>query len=131
MRLGLIVQTVAITAVTLLAYFLGLQLYPSQPEIAMTMAFVTLSFSELLRAFTARSERYPIFKIGVFSNKFMNIAVLTSLALLLAVVYVPFLQPIFKTVPLGWEQWRIILPLLFVPAIAAELTKLVRSWMKR
>jgi Ca2+-transporting ATPase len=131
MRVGLVVQTVAITTITLLAYFLGLQLYPGQPEIATTMAFVTLSFSELLRAFTARSERYPILKIGVFSNKFMNLAVLTSLLLLLAVVYIPFLQPIFKTAPLEWEQWRYILPLLFVPAVAAELTKLVRSWLRK
>ena len=131
MRVGLVVQTIAKTSITLFAYFLGLQLYPTQPEIAMTMAFVTLSFSELLRAFTARSERYPIFKIGVFSNRYMNLAVLTSLFLLLAVVYIPFLQPIFKTVSLTWEQWRYILPLLFVPAIADELTKLVQSWVKR
>jgi Ca2+-transporting ATPase len=87
------------------------------------MAFVTLSFSELLRAFTARSERLPIFKIGVFSNKYMNYAVLSSLVLLLIVVYVPFLQPIFETHPLAWAQWRYILPLLFVPAVAAEVFK--------
>jgi Ca2+-transporting ATPase len=131
MRVGLLVQTIVKTTITLFAYFVGLQLYPTQPETAMTMAFVTLSFSELLRAFTVRSERYSIFKIGVFSNRYMNLAVLTSLFLLLAVVYIPFLQPIFKTVSLTWDQWRIILPLLFVPAIADELTKLVRSWVKR
>ena len=131
MRVGLLVQTIVKTAITLFAYFLGLQLYPTQPEIAMTMAFVTLSFSELLRAFTVRSERYSIIKIGVFSNRYMNLAVLTSLFLLLAVVYIPFLQPIFKTVSLTWDQWRIILPLLFVPAVADELTKLVRSWVRR
>ena len=46
-----------------------------------------------------------------------------SAVLLLAVLYVPFLQPVFSTVPLTWDQWQYILPLLFVPAIAAELTK--------
>ena len=131
MRLGLAVQTIAITGVTLGAYFLGLELFPGEPLVATTMAFVTLSFSELLRAFTARSERYPIFKIGIFNNRVMNIAVLTSLTLLLAVVYIPFLQPIFKTYPLGLEQWRYVLPLLFIPAIAAELTKLVMGWLRR
>jgi Ca2+-transporting ATPase len=89
------------------------------------MAFVTLSFSELLRAFTARSERYPLFKIGIFTNKYMNMAFITSLVLLLVVVYIPFLQPIFNTTALSWEQWRMILPLLIIPSLAAELGKLI------
>ena len=73
---------------------------------AATMAFVTLSFSELVRAYTARSERFPLLKIGVFSNKNMNWAVLVSLALLLAAVYIPFLNTIFDTVPLTLELFR-------------------------
>jgi Ca2+-transporting ATPase len=122
MLTGIGVQTVAITAVTLSAYWIGLKYFPT---LATTMAFVTLSFSELLRAFTARSERVSIFKIGLFSNKVMNLAILSSLVLLLAVVYIPFLQRIFDTASLGWTQWEIILPLLIVPSIAAELTKFV------
>ncbi|MBN2044262.1 MAG: cation-translocating P-type ATPase [Anaerolineales bacterium] len=127
MRTGIAVQTFAITAVTLGAYLLGHWKWPATDGgysgVAATMAFITLSFSELLRAFTARSERYPLFKIGVFKNKSMNWAVVLSSVLLLAVLYIPFLQPIFSTVPLGWEQWQYLLPMLFVPAIAAEITK--------
>ncbi len=122
MLTGISIQTVAITAVTLGAYRIGLTHYP---EMASTMAFVTLSFSELVRAFTARSERVPILKIGLFKNKVMNWAIISSLVLLLGVVYVPFLQGIFDTVPLGWTQWEIILPLLLGPSIAAELTKII------
>jgi len=120
MRFGVVVQTLAITTVTLIAFAIGLQhdiLY------AETMAFVTLSASELVRAYTARSERYPLLRIGVFTNKWMNIAVLVSLALLLAVVYVPFLNGVFDTVPLGWTEWRLVMPLLLIPAIAAEAVK--------
>jgi Ca2+-transporting ATPase len=131
MQVGIVVQTLAITTVTLFAYFTGLRLYPGQPEFAETMAFVTLSFSELLRAYTARSEHYPVIKIGVFSNRWMNYAVLSSLALLLAVIYVPFLNPIFNTTPLGWNQWQLMLPLLFVPSLAAEFTKYIASWIER
>jgi Ca2+-transporting ATPase len=87
------------------------------------MAFVTLSFSELLRAFTARSERYPLLKIGLFTNKWMVYAVGTSLVLLLGVIYLPFMQPIFETVPLEMVHWEIVLPLLIVPSLAAEATK--------
>lgn len=123
MTAGIGVQTIAITFVTLTAYLIGLQLFSENPLIPGTMAFVTISFSELLRAFTARSERYPLIKIGPFSNRLMNYAVLTSLALLLIVVYVPFLQPVFNTTALGWAQWQYILPLIFIPSLAAEISK--------
>jgi hypothetical protein len=53
----------------------------------------------------------------------MLYAIGSSLALLLAVLYIPFLQTAFNTVPLGFEQWAVTLPLILVPAIAAELTK--------
>jgi Ca2+-transporting ATPase len=53
----------------------------------------------------------------------MNWAVLSSLILLLAVVYLPFLNNVFDTVPLGVAQWQFVAPFLLVPAIAAELTK--------
>lgn len=125
MRLGMGIQTLAITTVTLTAYLVGLRLHPESPELAETMAFVTLSFSELLRAYTARSERYPLLKVGVFTNRSMNLAVISSLTLLLAVVYIPFLNPVFDTVPLSWTQWEVIFPLLIVPAIVAEFTKWV------
>jgi len=123
MQLGILVQTIAITAVTLGAYAIGLFTEPEHVEFARTMAFVTLSISELFRAYTARSEYYPLLKIGVFKNKLMNWAVLGSLVLIFVVVYVPFFQPIFNTAPLGIAQWLEILPLVLVPSVAAELTK--------
>jgi Ca2+-transporting ATPase len=125
MQVGIVIQTVAITTVTLLAYYIGRFTNPQHIEFAETMAFVTLSCSELLRAYTARSEYYPLLKIGMFGNKFMNFAVLSSLVLILLVVYVPFLQTIFNTQSLGWVQWSELLPLLIVPSLAAELTKLL------
>jgi Ca2+-transporting ATPase len=123
MRLHVGIQTVAKAAATLTAYAVGLHLHPEQPEFAETMAFATLALSELLRAYTSRSERYSVFKIGVFSNRMMNYAVLLSLALTLPLIYVPALQPLFDTVALGWEQWALILPLVAVPAVVHELTK--------
>jgi Ca2+-transporting ATPase len=127
MRVGIVVQTIAITAVTLAAYFIGLWANPQNIEFAETMTFATLSISELFRAYTARSEFYPLIKIGIFKNKWMNFAVLSSLVMILLVIYVPFLNPIFKTEPLGWAQWVGIIPLLLVPSIAAEVTKAIQS----
>ena len=123
MQIGIVIQTIAITSVTLAAYLLGLKLHPSQPEYAEAMAFATLTLSELGRALTARSEYYPIWKIGIFSNRYMNLAILSSIALILGVIYIPFFNPIFNTVPLGWRQWEILLPLLLIPSVVAELVK--------
>lgn len=122
-----VTQTIAKTTVTLLAFWLGLN-FAGRPflqniELAETMAFATLATSELLRAFTARSERFPVLKMGIFSNKWMNYAVLASFILVMVVIYVPFLNPVFETVPLAWDQWKILLPLLVVPAVVDELVK--------
>lgn len=129
MRIEIAVQTIAIAASTLAAYGLGLVMHPEPGAVfnttAATMAFVTLSFSELFRAYTARSERYPLLRIGPFSNRNMNLAVLASAILLLAAIYVPFLNNVFDTIPLQWEHWQYVLPLLFVPSITAEITKAI------
>jgi P-type Ca2+ transporter type 2C len=122
MQVGIVVQTIAITSVTMAAYFIGLS-DPDHHLYAQTMAFVTLSASELFRAYTARSEYYPLLKIGILKNKWMNYAVLASLGLILLVLYVPFLQGPFQTEPLGWLQWVEIIPLLLFPSVAAEVTK--------
>jgi len=127
MQVGILVQSIIITAAVLIAFVAGLKWFGSTGEgllIAQTMAFGTLSISELIRAYTSRSERYSLLQIGIFSNKWMQYAVLSSLAILLAIIYVPVLQPIFNTITLGWREWSLMLPLLFAPAIAAEITKI-------
>ena len=120
MRIGLVVQTIAISSVVLVAFMIGLR---HDVAYAHTMAFATLSLSELIRAFTSRSERYGLFKIGVFSNKWMNIAVAASAALVLMVIYIPFFNPIFQTEALTLAEWELVLPLLLIPSVAAEITK--------
>ena len=131
MQVGILTQTIAITSVSLTAYFIGLKWFPSQSNLmAETMAFVTLSASELFRAFTSRSERYPILKIGLFGNRNMNLAFLSSMALLMGVVYIPGLNRVFNTMELGWQQWEIILPLLLTPSVVAEVVKMFTSRKK-
>ena len=88
------------------------------------MAFVTLSMCELFRAFTVRSDRLSVFKIGLFSNRFMVGAVLFSVAFLIITVVVPFLNPIFNTRPLSFTEWSVVMGLALIPAITEEITKL-------
>jgi len=131
MRRGIGVQTVAITAATLGAFLLGKRWFPGNLAAAQTMAFATLSTSELLRAYTARSERYSVFRIGVWSNKYMQMSVAASMALLLAVIYIPFLDPIFNTTFIGLREWLAMAPLMLLPASAAEISKLLGQRSQR
>jgi len=125
MRWGILIQSIAITLAVLGAFIYGLERFPDHLEAAQTFAFVTLTTSELLRAFTSRSEYHSLFSIGLFSNRWMILAAGSSFVLLLAVLYAPFLQPFFSTVPLGLREWLVIVPLILIPALAAELTKFV------
>jgi Ca2+-transporting ATPase len=118
-----VVQSVAITSTALGAFLLGLRLYPDSLVTAQTMAFVTLVSSELWRAYTSRSEHYPLLRLGLLSNRYMVWATLSSFLLMLAVVYWPVVQPIFYTVPLLVRDWLLIVPLTLIPSIAAELAK--------
>jgi Ca2+-transporting ATPase len=128
MAIGIGVIALVDALAILTVFYLALQRYPTSLEAAQTIAFVTLCVSELVRAFTARSEYHSIFSIGVFSNRWMVWAVGASLLLVLLVVYVPFLQPFFDTVPLTLDDWLMMAPFFFASAIAMELLKLYFRW---
>ena len=136
MIIGTAVQAVAITSAVLIAYWRGMNWEAGQGvgagvATAETMAFVTLSLSELLRAYTSRSERYPLLKLGIFTNKYMQYAVGLSILLILPVVYIPVLQPIFGTVPLTVAEWMLILPLVLIPSVANEVQKYIMNSIDR
>jgi Ca2+-transporting ATPase len=124
MALGIGVVGVVDMVAILAVFYLAMQRHPGHLEAAQTMAFVALCTSELIRAFVARSEYHSIFSIGVFSNRWMVWATGLSLALVLMVVYVPFLQPFFDTVPLGADDWLLMLPFFFASPVAMELLKI-------
>ncbi len=120
---------VLVGAITLAAYWLG-EYVLSDPSAAdgtaNTMAFATLVFGELTRAYAVRSETRSIFKIGLFSNSAMNKAFVVSLVLQLAVLFVPFLQPIFNIHTLTGLEWLIVVLLSLVPLVVSEINKAVR-----
>ncbi len=146
MRIGIVVQTIMQTGAVLTAFLVGLY-FVMQSQIpagqnalsfllrydwvgskvdvqtAETMAFLTLSLCELFRAYTVRSEKMSVFKLGVFGNKYMQYAVGLSIVLTLLVVIVPFLQPIFNTHMPTATEWVVVLVLAVLPAIAEEITK--------
>ena len=98
-------------------------------EVARTGCFLTLVLGELLRAYSARSENTSVFKMKVFENGYLNKCVLLSMVFMLATIYVPFLNPVFSTVPLNFEEMAVALLLAFVPMLGGELAKLITKKM--
>jgi len=98
----------------------------SDPETWRTMLFTTLVFSQLTLALAERSRRSSLFRIGLLSNRYMLIAVALTFCLQLAVVYVPFMQGFFVTVPLSAAQIGLCLALSLMVLLAVELEKTVR-----
>jgi Ca2+-transporting ATPase len=124
MVIGIAVISIVDMIAILCVFYFALQCYPGQLEAAQTIAFVALCTSELLRAFTARSECHSVFSVGVLSNRWMVWAVSASFMLVMIVVYVPFLRPFFGTIPLTAGDWLMMLPFFLASPVAMELLKL-------
>lgn len=127
MMISILFQSIAVAGGSLLAYYWAMNRYPDSLLHARTITFATLITAELLRAFSSRSQKYSLFKIGIFTNKTMVLATGFAFALLLVVLYVPFLQGIFYTFPLGLVDWEIVLSFAFIPLVIGEVVKIVRK----
>lgn len=92
---------------------------------ARTMAFTVLAFSPLFHAFNCRSERDSIFRVGLFTNKFLLGAVASSAAVHLITIFVPPLHAIFRTHMMTGTEWGVVLALSMLPVPLFELWKLV------
>ncbi|HOA69412.1 MAG TPA: calcium-transporting P-type ATPase, PMR1-type [Methanosarcina thermophila] len=88
-----------------------------------TLIFTLVVVSLMFNAFNWRSERYSVFSLGIFTNKSLIYAVLSTILLQLAAIYVPFMQVAFRTVPLSLSDWAMIIPLASTTLIAMEFTK--------
>lgn len=77
--------------------------------LARTMAFTNLVVAQLFYVFECRSEQYSPFELGFFKNRFLVVAVACSMTMQCLAIYSEPLQAVFKTVPLEWWQWAVIL----------------------
>ncbi|MBU7319487.1 calcium-translocating P-type ATPase, SERCA-type [Paenibacillus oleatilyticus] len=97
---------------------------------AQTVAFVTLVMAQLIHVFDCRSSR-SIFHRNPLQNKWLVMAVVSSLLLMLPVLYVEKLQPIFKTVPLGVADWMLVLVFAGIPTFLMGIGSLMSKPRKR
>jgi P-type Ca2+ transporter type 2C len=95
---------------------------------ARTVTFAVLAFTQLLFSFGCRSEKYPLFSLGLLTNKWLLGGIAVSALVQLMVMTVPLLEPFFKVdiSHLTWH-WGMIAALSAAPVIILELTKLVRG----
>ncbi len=119
-----------ITFVTLGVFLWALKSGRSPIE-AQCLCFAALVTEELFRCFECRSETYSIFRIGLFSNKWLLAAVASSFAITLAIIYAPFLQGPFHTYAMSLQDWGIVILAGASVVVVAEIAKLIMAWRTR
>jgi len=90
-----------------------------------TMTFTVLCFSQLGHIMAVRSNRESLFKIGVFSNKPLLGAIVLTVVLQMMIIYIPFLNIVFKTKPLTITELAIAIATSSIIFWAVEIEKLV------
>ncbi|AZR75366.1 MULTISPECIES: cation-translocating P-type ATPase [Bacillus cereus group] len=137
----LIFNGVIIGLLTLIAFIAGAKFYtgdtnlfPLFPERidddallhAQTMAFVVLSFSQLVHSFNLRSRTKSIFSIGIFTNKYLVFSLLIGVLMQVCIISIPPLANIFGVHALTMRDWGFVLLLSIIPLIVNEIIKLVK-----
>lgn len=118
----IISRGIMIGIVSLIAFMVTYHQDPQQLDYARTVAFSTLVMAQLIHVFDCRSEG-GIFSRNPFSNPYLIGAVLSSVVLLLLVLYVDSLQMIFQTIYLSWIDWLFILVLSAIPTVLFGVSK--------
>ena len=95
-----------------------------------TMVFTVLCLTQLGHVLAIRSERVSLFKMGLFSNKYLFGAVVLTFILQMATIYLPSLNKIFKTEPLSFNELLLTLILSSVVFFAVEIEKFIKRRMK-
>lgn len=118
----ILIQGALIAVCTMYAYRIGLA---ESPGLASTMAFSTLTLARLFHGFNCRS-RYPLFKIGIFSNLYTVMAFEAGILLLAAVLFVPGLQILFAAEDLSRGQLAGVCLFAFLPTAIIQAGKMLR-----
>lgn len=103
-RLLIVATTMAIGTVGL---FYGELRYAGIDK-ARTVAFATMAIFQLFNVINVRSPRHSAFKIGLFTNRWLNIAILTGVLLQIVAIHLPFMQTLFRTESLTLVEWGLV-----------------------
>jgi Ca2+-transporting ATPase len=95
------------SAITNLSLFIGARYLGYSDQAAMTMTFVSLVLMEFFKAYAYRSDHQHVLH-RPFSNRWLNVAIIWEIALLLLILYVPFLERAFEVSPLSVWEWAFL-----------------------
>jgi Ca2+-transporting ATPase len=124
----------ALTFIPLMGLWIGLcalflfiyQLKTANLAKAMTVFFAGIICMRLANALNCRSEEASLFKLGLFTNKWLILALISSLTFMLLAMYVPFLSKVFNTVPLSFTDWLMACASALSVIILDEIHKLLK-----
>lgn len=131
MGYNIFVEGCFIGAVSMLAFVIGIKFFDTTPNpiIGRTMAFCVLSLSQLVHAFNVRSDK-SFFKYGFLRNPQMTLSFIVCSILQLSVVSVPSIANVFKTIPLDFLQWTIVILLSVSILVIVEIEKFILKLKK-
>jgi P-type Ca2+ transporter type 2C len=119
-----------LTALMLTAYLLNKPWIAGNLVEARTQLFMSIVLVELVLALCCRSLKYSVFKVGLFKNKFLWIAILSSFALQMVVLYVPGVQPLFDVTTPTAMDWAVAILFAGLTFVVIETAKWVTSRKK-
>ncbi len=96
-----------------------------------TMVFTVLCFCQLWHVMAIRSETRSLFKLGLLSNKSLLFAVLGTVLLQLAVIYIPFLNTFFHTQPLTFTELLIVIAVSALVFVVVEIEKGIKRSVRK
>ena len=119
-----VTQGMFVAALTIVAYWIGVNM--GNHTVGQTMAFCTLAFSQMLRAFNQRSNTEPIWIRAEGLNPWLFISFAVSLLLMLCILLIPALQSAFRLTLLGGTEWLIVIALSLLSIVQVEIVKAVK-----
>ena len=130
---NVVIHGLFVAGITLAAYFVGALLEGADwhsAEQGMTMAFLAMSMTEIFHAYNARSMKGSIFRLKN-QNLLLWGAMLLSLALTTAVIYIPGLNTAFGFASISASEYFIALALAFAIIPLVEIQKAVANWIRK
>ncbi|HMQ06089.1 MAG TPA: HAD-IC family P-type ATPase [Saprospiraceae bacterium] len=101
----LFINAVLMTLLTLLAFQWFL---PHSLEKARSAAFIIMGFSQLYNVFNMRSLKLSVFRIGIFSNKFVNLAIFVSVVIQVLIIELPFFERLFRFEAINFTEFFVL-----------------------
>lgn len=92
---------------------------------ATTMMLAGVVFSQMGMVLNNRTDYESVFKRGLFSNRYINAGLIIEVVILLAIIYVPFLNGIFNTAPISLIEWLYLICIPFIVFAVEELRKMI------